>query len=355
MKKKKIIVDMISESEFTVQGHGVHTAHREMVESLSRRNDVEVYVNGRREDTGEELRYRDKKADIIHLQTFGFYALWKMVFSRGAKRVISVHVVPKSLIGSIILAKYWSFAARWHMRNFYGAGDMLLACSGMVAEALTEELSLPKDKVKVFYNTVNMKKYASSEKERAATRKKLGYKPDDFIVIGNGQLQPRKRIDAFVEAAKALPDVKFVWVGGVPFKSLAAEKDKVERIVKSAPENVKFPGLVPIKEVGEYLKAADAFFLPAEQENHPMAVLEAAGAGLPIVLRDLKEYDDTFRGDALFGEATEDFVEIIEKLKKDKDFYKKSVAGARNIAERFDSAAGAERLAGLYREIMSEK
>lgn len=34
---KKLIVNMISESEFTVQGHGVHTAYKEITDALRKR------------------------------------------------------------------------------------------------------------------------------------------------------------------------------------------------------------------------------------------------------------------------------------------------------------------------------
>jgi 1,2-diacylglycerol-3-alpha-glucose alpha-1,2-galactosyltransferase len=334
---------MISESEFTVQGHGVHTAHREMVDSLSARRDAEVFVNG----AGGERDF-----DVVHLQTFGFYAMHKLLFPRGAKRVVSVHVVPKSLIGSIVLAKYWMPAMRLYMKRFYGAADLLLACSGMVKDALVDELKLPAENVRVLYNTVDMSRYQRSAVDKKAARANLEFDAKDFVVVGNGQLQPRKRIDAFIEVAKRMPEVKFVWIGGIPFKTLGADAEKMQKMVKKAPKNVIFTGLIPHEKVKEYLFAADAFFLPAEQENHPMAVLEAAGTGLPIVLRDLHEYDDTFRGDAFFGVKTGDFVKIFEQLRTDKDFYKKGADGAKKIAERFDSKAGGERLMEFYREVL---
>ena len=82
-----------------------------------------------------------------------------------------------------------------------------------------------------------------------------------------------------------------------------------------------------------------------------MAVLEAAGAGLPIVLRDLREYDDTFRGDALMGSEVDEFVRIISKLAADKKYYAKAVKGAEQIAGRFDSGAMAKNLVGYYKEL----
>ena len=42
---KKLIVNMISESEFTVQGHGVHTAYKEITDALRKRKDIDIEVN----------------------------------------------------------------------------------------------------------------------------------------------------------------------------------------------------------------------------------------------------------------------------------------------------------------------
>ena len=88
-RKTRLNVDMISESEFTVQGHGVHTAFVEMTNALKARKDTSVVVNQARPD-----------ADIVHAQTIGLYSMWMLKRSRG-KKIISGHVIPASLVGSI--------------------------------------------------------------------------------------------------------------------------------------------------------------------------------------------------------------------------------------------------------------
>jgi hypothetical protein len=45
------------------------------------------------------------------------------------------------------------------------------------------------------------------------------------------------------------------------------------------------------------------------------------------------------------AKTDDEFLELINKLRKDKKAYKKAQLGAEKIAERFDSSAGAERLA----------
>jgi 1,2-diacylglycerol-3-alpha-glucose alpha-1,2-galactosyltransferase len=183
-------------------------------------------------------------------------------------------------------------------------------------------------------------------------RKKIKLKKNDFMVLGIGQIQPRKRLDIFVEMAKKLPDVTFVWIGGIPFKQLGADYHAMQKLMNSAPKNLKLVGILPHEEVADYLAAANAFCLPAEQENHPMCVLEAAGADLPIVVRDIPEYDDTFKDDVIRC-TDNDFATAIAKLRDDKKFYRAQQVKTKRVAERFDSKNAAGRFMKLYRDLLT--
>ena len=151
--------------------------------------------------------------------------------------------------------------------------------------------------------------------------------------------------------AEELPEVMFIWVGGIPFKQLGADYASMQRLMNSVPSNVKITGVIPHAQVRDYMAAADVFCLPAEQENHPMCVLEAAGSDLPIILRDIPEYDDTF-GDDVIRCNDDDFTKAVLLLKNNKTAYKKQQQKTRAIAERFDSSVAAERLVKLYKQLI---
>lgn len=336
---KKLIVDMISESEFTVKAHGVHTAYVEMTDALRARNDVDVKVNVVRNN-----------ADIMHVQTMGLYSFRKLRAAK-SKKVVSGHLVPASLVGSIKGMGHLQWLVRGYMRLFYNQADLVLAVSNMVRDEMVGPMKL-KTRVEVLYNTVDMSRYKRTEDDRTAARERLHIDKDAFVVVGNGQVQPRKRLDTFFETAKALPDVTFIWIGGITFKHLGASYGKMQELVKTAPKNVIVTGVIDHADVLKYLHASDVFFLPAEQENHPMCVLEAAGAGLPIILRDLPEYDDTFRPDAQFIRSTKESVAAVTQLRDDAAFYTKQKKATRRIAERFDSKAGGERMVAFYRSLL---
>lgn len=332
----KLRVLQISESEFSVKGHGVHTAFVETSNALKRRADIDLAVNSRR------------PADIIHIHTIGTYALERLLFGKG-KKVVSAHVVPDSLVGSLRGAHWWHGLATWYLRVFYNRADLVLAVSDETKEAL-QKIGV-KRPIKVLYNMVDTSYYKNNSEKRKKLRKKYGFMTHDWVVIGNGQVQPRKRVDLFVKLAHELPDMKFVWVGGIPFKGAAAQYEKMKKLMRCAPDNLKFTGVVSLEEVRNYLHTGDTFVMLSDQETFGLAIVEAAAASLPVVLRDIPDYDHTFRDDSVICKPNE-FKEALQKLRSDKKHYKNMVRSAVKLAKRYDSQTLCEELVGIYKDLL---
>lgn len=337
---KPLKVNMISETTFTVRGHGVHTAFIEMTKGVSALPQLDVVVN------------KFRKADVTHIQTIGLYSALHLLSPRGGKKVVSVHVIPDSLIGSIKGAEKVAKLSKAYLKWFYGKADMLLPVSEETQAALKGDMKL-KNPSQVLFNTVNSVEYITTPLDKEAARKKLGIKPGEFVVMGNGQVQPRKRFDTFVSVAKQLPDVKFIWVGGIPFKRLGADYEHMQQLIHNAPGNVTVTGVIELEEVHNYLKASNAFFLPSDQENHPLAMLEAAASQFPIVVRDIPQYDSAFGNDVLRGDDTS-FATIIKKLSTDKNYYAEAVTGSKKVAQRFDTPNAAKELLKIYTNLVKE-
>lgn len=332
-----IRVAQVSESEFTVQGHGVHTAFVETANALKARDDVTVTTNK-----------QPGSPDITHIHTVGAYALRRLLFDR-SKKVVSAHIVPNSLVGSLVGASLWLPLASAYLRWFYNRADMLFAVSDETKREL-ERIGVSKP-IEVVYNLVDTSQYKTTPADKAAARKALGMAPDAWIVVGAGQVQPRKRVDDFVAAARQLPEQTFVWVGGMPFGKLAADHAAMKDMIDTAPENFICTGVIDHEAVKQYYQAADVFWLPSEQETFGLVVVEAAAAGLPVVLRDIPDYAETFASDALLC-APDKTVGMLGMLRDDERFYAAATSHARRIAERFDSVAGGERIVQLYKKLL---
>jgi 1,2-diacylglycerol-3-alpha-glucose alpha-1,2-galactosyltransferase len=328
---------MIAESEFTVRGHGVHTAYVEITNALRQQPNIDVKVNTRR------------SADIVHSHSPGPYAISCLHKAGQAKKVISGHVVPASLIGSLRLANLWSPIARSYLRWYYNKADLVLAVSEETVDGLSK---MGVENVKLLHNGIDIEQYKISASDRRQVRQALGIEPDDIVVVGNGQVQPRKRFDLFIDLACAIPEVKFFWVGGIP--RLGAQYRKMKSLVRQAPKNVTVTGVIELEDVKKYYQAADIFIMPSVQETFGLAILEAAAAGLPLLIRDIPDYQNTFSSGAMLAKNDEEFEQKLRQLATDSKLRRKYAALAKTIAQRFDSKKQAKDLVKYYQQLLKE-
>jgi 1,2-diacylglycerol-3-alpha-glucose alpha-1,2-galactosyltransferase len=166
-------------------------------------------------------------------------------------------------------------------------------------------------------------------------------------VLGVGQVQPRKGIDEFVETARSLPNTDFVWVGGFLFGPLSSERSRLEAVISSAPANLTFTGKISRNMVLKYCAAADIFLLPSRQETFGLAILEAAAAGLPIVLRDIVPYRSIF-DDCYLSVREQSYKEVVTALIEDHEMYRVYGIKSRQIARRYDSGRVVSELLTAY-------
>lgn len=335
---KRLTVNLVSESAFTVQGHGVHTAFLEMTKILRERDDIRLLVNDKPQ----------KSTDITHIHTFGLFALRRLLARKGGKRIVSAHVVPDSLVGSLKGAGWWSKIFKYYLRWFYNRADVVIAVSPYTEGELVR-LGV-KRPVEVIPNSVDIKAMHSSANERHDIRQSLGIADDKFVVVGSGQVQPRKRFDEFIAVAKKLPDVQFIWIGGIPFKAAGADSGKLTRMMRTAPSNVLVTDVIPNDEARRCTKIGNLMFMPSEQETFGLSIIEGAAAGMPVLVRDIHDYDATF-GNLVTRSGSTEFVGLIRRFQSDREFYNDGVRKSKQLAAKYDSAVIGDKLVKLYREV----
>jgi glycosyltransferase involved in cell wall biosynthesis len=120
---------------------------------------------------------------------------------------------------------------------------------------------------------------------------------------------------------------------------------------------VTFTGRKPRAAVLEYCAAADIFISPSHQETFGLAILEAAAAGLPIVLCDIRPYRSIFDNSYL-PVRDNDYRKVVAALMGDLEMRKTYGERSRQIAHRYDSTTVADQLLMAYsnaKEIASEQ
>lgn len=332
---KKYIINVISDSAFTVQGHGVHTAYTEHLEGLKKYSpQFEVHTNE-----------KGLRADIVHIHTIGYYGL-RFLLSRGCLKFVSAHVVPDSFVGSLVGAKLWYPLAKLYLKWFYNRADGVFAVSQEVADQLKKmKVKCP---IYVVPNMLNTQAFANDASKKRSARKKFNISKDEFVIVCSGQVQPRKRVDSFLACAKELSDFRFIWVGGIPFKRVAANYSQMQKLMSGAPKNVTFTGVIKHDEVIDYYRASDLFFLPSEQETFGIVMIEGASAGLPVLLRDNDQYKITFKDWYLSSSSDEGFIKIIRRLHSDKKYYMNAQKMSAHIAERYETQNVMKQINTIY-------
>lgn len=335
-ERRPLVVNLISETAGGSQGHGVHTAFLQTQRALHQAG-VEVRVNC------------GAGCDIVHIETMGLKSLWMFAKTR-ERAVITAHVVPDSMVGSFMWAPLWKYIAELYMHAVYSFADEVLAVSPAVVEGLTHiGLRAP---IRLVPNAIDIDRFKPESGWRESVRAKLGIPHDRFVVICAGQVQPRKGVRQFVETARAMSDVTFVWAGGMPFKRLTAHYGEMRRIVATAPANCLFVGDLPYEEMPRYYAAADCLFFPSIQETFGLAIIEAAAAGLPLVLRDLPNYGLLF-GDAYHAGDDASFIDILHTLQDDADLRAAFAKRANEMAARFDTVRHGQMLLDAYDDVLA--
>ncbi len=122
-----------------------------------------------------------------------------------------------------------------------------------------------------------------------------------------GSLQERKHPELVVEAARIFPGSRFVIMGSGPLEGALAR-----RIAEHGLGNVD---LVPTTDYRSYLEnlvRADIFLFPSRVEGLPKVTLEAAAAGIPVVV--FKDYQTPSVVDGVTGYQVGTFEEMVDRL-----------------------------------------
>lgn len=329
-------VHIVSETEFVAKGQGVHTAFIDHVEIMKEKNDIDVVIN------------EGGTGNVFHSHTYGPYFFWKGRKYKG-RRVFTVHVIPDSIVGSLPLWKYWLPLVRWYFKQVYSYADVCIAISPYVEKAI-RELGADTRIVKIS-NPINTQKWRFSNEKRRIGREMLGLSLNEFVVLGVGQIQPRKGVDDFINVAENIPEARFVWVGGRPFGLLTDGIKHLNARIEKAPANVKFPGLFDLEKMPYVYAACDVLLFPSFQENCPLAPLEAAACGIPVVYRNIIEYEKLYQYPYLKASDNKEFTQIVQRLIHDKKFYLEATDISNQLITQFDKEIVRQKLIALYYEL----
>jgi 1,2-diacylglycerol-3-alpha-glucose alpha-1,2-galactosyltransferase len=332
-------IHVISETSFIMKATGVHTAFMDHIELLKEKDDVEVVIND--EGTG----------DIFHGHTYGLYYLWKGRKYRG-RRVFTAHVIPDSIKGS--LPAWWLLMPfiRLGLKIVYSYADVCIAISPMVEKAIID--SGANTRIVNIFNPVHIETWKRTDENRKKGRLMFGINEKEFVVLGVGQLTGRKGVDDFLDVAESIPEARFLWAGGRPFGGLSEGIKRIDDRFMNTGINVINAGQIELQDMPHIYAAADLMLFPSYQENCPLAPIEAAACGMPVIYRDIEEYKSLYKNPYLKAGSTDEFISMIKRMIGDKEFYNEGLRISEQLLLQFDKDIIRQKLLVVYKSLLND-
>jgi len=146
----------------------------------------------------------------------------------------------------------------------------LLVNSASARAETVGSVGIPGKKISLVYHGVACSPQAPPEKRKRMALTVGGVKRESLL---------RKGLLPFVQAAKFLPDVRFVHAG-------AWLDDSISKLRQEAPPNVEFLGFVSDQSLTQLYSEASAYIQASLHEGFGMSLAEAmAGGCIPVVTR----------------------------------------------------------------------
>lgn len=230
------------------------------------------------------LRYHQLKTikrkhpNATFISFLSFPNLLNILTRRHARTIISVRNHMSSQFNRGFKALIWNFI----IKNFYKKADKIIAVSEEVKYDLIVNYKLPKNKIKVIYNSYSISEIQKLSKEKLDEKYRDIF--DNPVIITAGRLNLQKGhwhlIRVFKKIKEKINNAKLVilGVGDLQEDLIALCKEL------GVSQDVIFIGFS--KNPFKYISRSKLFVLPSYYEGFPNALAEAMACGVPVISTD---------------------------------------------------------------------
>lgn len=290
--------------------------------------------------------------DIAHINTYMFnsYKVLKRAQKKHIPVIVHGHSTKEDFKDSFRCWKLMSIFYFWRLKKMYSHADYIVTPTEY-SKKLIENYGYNK-KVYAVSNGIDLKGYAHNDAYKDIYRNYFHLKDGEKSIIGLGLPFKRKGLHDFIEVARRMPDVKFIWFSHL---SPILQSHFIRKAIKHRPSNVIMAGYVEdYKVVQGAFQNADAFFFPSYEENEGIVTLEALASKCPCVIRDIGVYADWLHDgvDCYKGHNNDEFVEILNKVINNRD-QKVIDEGYRVVSLRSIDKVGTK-IKDVYEEILED-
>ncbi len=251
--------------------------------------------------------------DILHINTVGVTSplVIAQAHALGKKVVYHAHSTEEDCRNSFILSNQIAPLFKQHLINMYQMADVIITPTPY-SKSLLENYGLEKP-IYAVSNGIDLSRYFKDVEKEKTFRSYFHLGPNDKVVVSAGLYLKRKGILDFMEVARMMPEVTFIWFGSTPRIALSSE---VKKAIDDHPVNVRLPGYLKGPGFEGAFSGADAFFFPSLEETEGIVVLEALASKQKVVVRDIGVYQGWLKHEynCLMGKDNHEFVSHLRTI-----------------------------------------
>ena len=150
-----------------------------------------------------------------------------------------------------------------------------IAVSGRVEAELIHYYNVPKERIRIIPNGIDLKRFVVSPEAGAVVRQEFGIPADARVLLFAGHEFRRKGLEFVVRALDRLPaDFRLLVVGSddpAPYRALLPHLN----------DRILFAGAR--RNMTDFYAAADAFVFPTNYETFSLVCMEALACGTPVL------------------------------------------------------------------------
>jgi len=173
------------------------------------------------------------------------------------------------------------FKTRWVRRLFPCWGKAVIAISKAVAQHLEEDLFVPRDRIYLIHNGIDVKRFPFVDQNLRLQKREAWQLGQDPIVGIIARLSDVKGHDillrAMVNVIVKFPKAKLIIVGH------GKEQSKLRALTQTLHLHEQVIFLSQTNNSFEMLSLFDVFVLPSYKEGLALSIVEAQATGLPVI------------------------------------------------------------------------
>jgi glycosyltransferase involved in cell wall biosynthesis len=291
---------------------------------------------------------RARAIDLIHAHLLG-----ANVYCAMAGRITGVPVI-STFHGSVDISR--KERAAWLKFMIIRNGSVTVAVSEGLRDEVADRLRVARGEVRLIPNGIDCARFEKAEP--MGLRAELGVGPDAVLLGSLGNVRPAKAYDVGLRVLRTLREqrVDAYWaVAGQsrPGDRLLGELEALAERLGVAPY-ARFIGFVDAPE--RFLADLDVFLLCSASEGHPLALVQAMAAGVPVVatrcgVEDMLGDDERGRL-AEVADVTGLATAIRDSLRDTPEVSGQKAAARDLVRGKFDNQAVFRAYESLYSELL---